>query len=81
MHAQLVTCFNFRPTDAAFAVAGALVLTAWALEVIGEPGGTPVPLFTADAVAGCPGEPTAVALCVPVAVAAVTHTHSRSTLV
>lgn len=56
-----------------FAVAGALVLTALAPAMTGEPGGTPVPLFTADAVAGCPGEPTAVALCVPVAVAAPTN--------
>ena len=58
----ILTCFSFLPTDAALAVAGASVLVALALEVMGEPGGTPVPLFTADAVAGCPGEPTAVAV-------------------
>lgn len=57
-----VTCFSFLPTDAALAVAGALLLMALALAVTGDPGGTPVPLLTADAVAGCPGDPTAVAV-------------------
>ena len=51
-------------------MAGALVPTALELEVIGAPGGTPTPLFMALATADCPGDPTAVAVSVPVATAA-----------
>lgn len=75
---EVTTCFSFLPTDAALAVAGALVLTALALEVTGEPGGTPVPLLMADAVAAWPGEPTAVAVWDPVAVAAAPDTLEES---
>ncbi len=67
------------------AKAGALVLMALDSEVMGEPGGTPCPLLTALANAGCPGEPTAVAVCVPVATAAAHSTkqsqHSRHSTV
>ena len=52
------------------AKAGALVLMALELAVMGEPGGTPCPLLMALATADWPGEPTAVALCWPVATAA-----------
>lgn len=50
--------------------AGALVLIALELEVMGPPGGTPIPLLMAVATADCPGDPTAVAVCMPVATAA-----------
>ena len=52
------------------AKAGALVLTALELAVIGAPGGTPCPLLMALATADCPGDPTAMAVWVPVATAA-----------
>ena len=52
------------------AKAGALVPTAFELDVMGAPGGTPCPLLMALATADCPGDPTAVAVSVPVATAA-----------
>lgn len=52
------------------AKAGAFVLIALELEVMGAPRGTPCPLLMAVATADCPGDPTAVAVRVPVATAA-----------
>ena len=63
------TCFSFLP-ETELAKAGALVLKAFELAVMGEPGGTPCPLLMASATADCPGDPTAVAVWVPVATTA-----------
>lgn len=53
--------------------AGALVLKALELAVMGDPGGTPCPLLMALATADCPGDPTAKAVWVPAATAAATN--------
>ena len=70
-----LTCFNFLPELMELAKAGASVPTALELEVMGAPGATPRPLLMALATADCPGDPTAVAVSVPVATAAAKARH------